>query len=612
MLSIGICVRERRLSIAELLLKGQSLELKGAYELPFDGGSDLERNRVMLVQRLRELREKFKGEGVRFCFGLPQSQISSFPLAFPFKEKFKILKTLPFELEEKSPFPPETALFDARISQITDKGGCRALCFAALKESADGFLQLLKAAGLSPHLLTAEGSALANLIEGGAKCAFFPAGRRGSKAPALYLYLGLYESAALFFRGGALESVFAIDWGASAIISKMRERYHLGFEEALKEFFDKSFILTEQKGWTKEQAVFSRLIKSELAVLIPKIRLLELSLKTRSEGEIQEAAVFGPGSAVKNLSAFLSEELSLNFSRLRDLPKLPGLDLSDPKSHLFLIPFGLAVEGLKKAPYSGLNLIHSLKKPEAISLFPKSVRPALMALGAALFVWTAYSFLRDRESRWLADQIHSVFVSYGKKIALMRESQVDIDSVRDFLRDQKALAKNESLIKERISGPGPMDWLQTLTKGMDPKPEWDMRIAYLKLKDQKVSLAGEISGPYLEALKLRLQSLAKGPLEGFQPPKRSPQSLPEAENSSPPPPPPPFLEGGLQKGAGAAGNSRPPAPANRPSKQTAPPAPPASLRKPDPASPIKSPPAETSAGANRQSFAFSFELKRDI
>ena len=531
MLSLGVHIRERGLSAVELLLKGSSLELKAAYNLPFESSqASPEKKRVMIVQRLQELRQKFKGENVRFCFGLPQSQTSCFPLDFPFKEKFKILKTLPFEIEDKSPFQSEKTFFDARITKITEQGRSRALCFAAPEESVGEFLQLLKASGTPLHLLTTDGSALANLIEGGKECALSPASRKSGKS-ALYIYLGLWESAALFFKDGCLEAISAIEWGITSLVSKMEARYHLPFDKALEEFFEKSFILTEQKGFTKEQIFFSRLIKSELSVLTPKLRLLELSFKTQNSAEIPEGIIFGPGSAIKNLSAFLSEELSMNFFRAEDLPRFPQMDLADPKNHSFLIPFGLAMEGLKKAPYGGVNLLRSLKTG-GFSFFPKPARPALMAFAAALVIFTAYSFVRERGSRHLADQIHSVFVNYGKKIAFMKEREIDVDSVKSFLEEREALSQNESFIKERISGPNPMDWLQTLTKGIDPKPEWDMRISYLKLSGGKVDLAGEINKPYFENLKSRLKALAKGPLEALSLPEKIPERSPQSEKAA--------------------------------------------------------------------------------
>ena len=543
MLSLGIHIRERSLSAVELLLKGAALELKGACKIPLESCASAEQRRLMIAQKLQELGGRFKGGSARFCFGLPQSQVSCFPISFPFKEKFKILKTLPFEIEDKSPFLSDKTFSDARIAKITAGGQSRALCFAAPEEKTGEFLQLIKASGISLHLLTADGSALANLIEGGSSGALSPARQAGGR-PSLYIYLGLWESAALFFKEGSLEAISAIDWGISAIIRKMEARYQIPFDKALDEFFDKSFILTEQKGWTKEQVFFSRLIKSETAALLPKLRLLELSFKTQSGlPGIEEGLVFGPGSAIKNLSAYLSGELSMSFSRLKALPRLPGLDLTDPKNHSFLIPFGLAMEGLKKAPYSGVNLLHSLN-PGGISFFPKAARPALAALGAALFVFAVYSFARDRSSRQLADQMRSVFVNYGKKIAFMRESQVSADSVKGFLDDQKALLQSGEFIKKRSSGPGPIDWLQALTKGVGPRPEWGMRIAYLKLKDRKVQLKGEISRPYLETLKGRLKALAKGPLEEL-PPERTPQSAPpNPPEDSAAPPPPSFLSGG--------------------------------------------------------------------
>ena len=235
-----------------------------------------------------------------------------------------------------------------------------------LRENVKSFLQLSKHLKIKPYLLSTEGSALANLVEKWGAINFQE--QKGNHF--LSIYLDFYESIVLFFEDGHLNHISTIDWGASSIVREMEKRYKLSFETARIQFSEKAFILTEQKGFTKDQIFFSSLIKKELSFLIHKLQLLKLSLETKKDLKIKEASLLGPGSVIKNISAFLSAELSFNVSRVKTLPSLPAVDFSEAKNHSFLVAWGLAMEGLKKPPYGGLNLLQAIYKKQ-FSLFPK-------------------------------------------------------------------------------------------------------------------------------------------------------------------------------------------------------------------------------------------------
>ena len=110
--------------------------------------------------------ERYQRENSRFCFALAQHQISSFQASFPFRERFKILRTLPFEIEDKSPFRLSKVLFDIRFSSISEANQADIICFLTPRQNATQFLDLIKKTKISPHLLSAEAVAIANLIEG--------------------------------------------------------------------------------------------------------------------------------------------------------------------------------------------------------------------------------------------------------------------------------------------------------------------------------------------------------------------------------------------------------------------------------------------------------------
>ena len=293
MLSIGIHITESSVHFAELSLEGPKPKLE-SFEEHFFEDQDIEEEKVLfIVRHIEKIEEKHKGKTLRFCYGLSQNSVTSFLVKFPFKEKFKILKTIPFEIEDKSPFRPDKVFFDARICKIKDQNKSSALCFVTPEENVNEFLEFSSKLKKPPYLLSCSASALANLLESWNK----PLSQiQNPRYHSIYIYLGVENSQILFYKEGYLEHISVLDWTMVGIVKEMEKMYKLTAEKAWEEFFEKSFILTLEKGFTKEQIFFSNLIKKKISLLIPKLQLFKISLETEQKIKIEEAVLFGPGS----------------------------------------------------------------------------------------------------------------------------------------------------------------------------------------------------------------------------------------------------------------------------------------------------------------------------
>ena len=213
---------------------------------------------------------------------------------------------------------------------------------------------------------------------------------------------------------------------------------------------------------------------------------------------------------IKNFTAFLTAETSINFSRLKTLTDFPFFEPHNKPSAL--IALGLALEGLKRSPYQGLNFLQSMKK-EAFSLFPKKWQVAGLAFSLFFVVFTAYAFVRQQESSKILDKIQSVFTDYGKKIAFMQESQVSVESLNSFLEKEKAKSENEQIVRDKLSLPNPMDQLQIITQRLGDAEKWNLTIRHLKLEDRKVEIKGVLNKSQLQKFKSQLEGLAKGQIK---------------------------------------------------------------------------------------------------
>ena len=506
MVSIGIHISQDSVCFAELSLEGAQPKLNSFHEHFFESQISQKEKILFISRQLEKIEHKYKGKALRFCYGLSQNLVTSFSIQFPFKEKFKILKTLPYEIEEKSPFHPDKIFFDARICKIKDENKSSVLCFVTSEENVNEFLALSGKLKKTPYLLSCEGSALANLLELWNR----PLSQiQNPRIHSTYIHLGEKNSLIFFYKEGHLAHISVLDWAVADIVEKMKQLYKLKTKKAWGEFFEKSFILTEIKGFTKEQIFFSNLIKKQIQLLVPKLKLFKISLETEQKTQIKEIIIFGPGSMIKNLTAFLTAELSMHISRLKNFED-PYFEWSNKP--MTFVALGLALEGLKSSPYQGLNFLQSLKK-EALSLFPRKWLKTGLTLFLGFSVLTAYAFIRKRESSLLLKKMEALFIDHGKKIAFLKGSHVNIESVKSFLETERAKTDNEKIVKNKLDSPNPIDSLELITKKIGKAEKWNLRIHYLKAEDRTVKVEGLVDKSSLGKLKSQLESLAKGRLQ---------------------------------------------------------------------------------------------------
>ena len=516
--SIGIHIQEHSLNIVGISPEGKIIETR---VIPLEPYNTREQKYIQIVRLLKALEKEYKKEVVRFCFALPQNQVSHFKSWFPFREKFKLIKTLPFEIEDHSPFQPEKVFFDSRVSLCPRENKHAVLCFLTPRETVQEFNEMIKGTKIIPYLLSAEGAVLATLLEG-----LNPSPE--GVGSAVYIYLGWTQSPALLFHEGRLETLSHLSWGFQPIVEAMKKTYRLNTEQAKAQFAEKAFVLMEREGATREQVFFSSLIKKEVNRFVEKFRFLQISMETETELKFQKVFLIGPGSLIKNLPAFLSRTLPLPFARLKTLSGFPEWNPEDRHKQNLLVPLGLAVEGLRRPPYSGLNLLRSLNEKKTLN-FQNKWKQTFTAVGLSFAVLTGYALIKNRESRRLAENVHSVFMNYGQKIAFLRPSKIHEEAVEDFLKKKELEQNSKKLLEETLSRPNPLDYMKTLASLLKAEPEWNLKITALKIKGRAIDIKGTVNGAYLKVFKTRLQTLAENnilkekPLRGKKFPARTPK-----------------------------------------------------------------------------------------
>ena len=516
MVSLGLYISKESFFIAEVSLSGQKPKILYLQETFWLDLESEEEKMALLSQKIQEREQANKGQNIRICCSLPQNFVSSFSLQLPFKERFKILKTIPFEVEDHTPFQSNKVLFDVKICQIQEKNKTHLLSFVTPEESVQDFLKITQGLNRPIHLLSCSVASLANLLETWNTPLSKPQSPDSSMDS--YLYLGIENSYLFFYKRGFLHHVSVLDWGCGGIVEEMQSAYKLSREKAWEEFFNKAFLLTQVKGFTKEQVFFSNLVKKHTEEFIPKFNLLKMSLAAKKDIKISNMMLFGPGAMVKNLSSFLSDCLNLSVYKSKRLTAFPNWNWRDKPSALIAV--GLTLEGLKRYPYPGLDFLSFQKESPSLFSLGKMKNRILFGL-LALFILSSYAFVKKYETDQVLDQVQGVFKEYAQKIAYLATDKIEVEEVKSYLKEQNKKWSAEEQIQKELSKPSPMEALEKIVMKIGSAEDWALSLEQLKISGLNVEIRGSIEADQFKSFQDLMQSLASTKIENLQKTEKS-------------------------------------------------------------------------------------------
>ena len=522
MISLGLYISKESFFIAEVCLSGQKPKILYIEEVFWLNLKSEEEKMALLSKKIEEREQVYKGQSLRICCSLPQNFVSSFSLQLPFKERFKILKTIPFEVEDHTPFQSNKVLFDVKVCQIESKNKAHVLSFVTPEESVQDFLKILQGLNRPIHLLSCSAASLANLLETWNT----PLSKAQNPDSSIdtYLYLGIESSYLFFYNQGFLRHVSVLDWGCGGIVEGMQAAYKLSREKVWREFFNKAFLLSQIKGFTKEQVFFSNLVRKHIEDFIPKFNLLKMSLIAQKDIKVSQMVLFGPGAMIKNLSAFLSERLALSVYKSKHLTAFPNWSWREKPAALIAV--GLTLEGLKRYPYPGLDFLH-FKKQDTSLLSLKNVKSRVFIYVSAFFVFISYAFVKNYETDKVLYQVQTVFKEFAKKIAYLPSKKIEIQEVESFLKkqDEKHLAENE--IQKELQKSSPIKALEKIVMKIGSAEDWSLSLEHLKISGLNVEMRGSLEAGRLKSFQSLMQTLASTKVEGM----KKLESRENAENS---------------------------------------------------------------------------------
>ena len=470
--------------------------------LPISLDLNEERKEIELCLQLKELQRKYPPHQHFFVFSIPGEHITERSLTFPFKEKFKILKALPYEIEPLLPIPLEHIVYGSKISYRTDTYA-KVLAYVADKKWVSDFLNLVKKSGLEePYIITPESSSLANLFEDYDSPPLNLKNSSIAPADQIKIFLSYKSSLSLVFsKNHAIES-YNLHWGAWPLIQNIADKFRQSNDQALKYFHENAFITKEDSLDASQTTSLLKIMKKSASELTRQIRLM--MLHARKGAVFKEIIIFGPAANIQNLPAYLSNIFEIPVKRLTSYKRF-HVPLE------YLPALGTALEGLKKPQNPPVNFMtHFRSDAYRMIKFSKVKQARLKSLALIFCVFLIYAFIRDFQSSKLQDSAGQIFSSQARKTARLKTREISVSNVKKFLKKKKKSSKAQQLFGSIPQMPFAMKKLEKITRAVENPELWSLELTELDIQGSKVTMSGFIAETYLKTLKKNLNSIAGG------------------------------------------------------------------------------------------------------
>lgn len=524
MFSIGIDIGSYSVKVAKVSSspKGYELIHYSEYPLSQDPSRD---NQLEIIEILREIQSKLWEEGTQIVVGAHQFEVSIRRREFPFRERHKIIKSLPFELEDDIPFSAENSMFDAKITHFVGNTA-HVLACACPKEHLIQIIKHVNDGGLQPDIISVDGLAITNLFEEWRESPweypadFMPA-PDASSVDAI-ISIGHKTTTLAVVKDGYLLDLRLIDWGGKDIAELIASRYSMHYLEALKELRKKAFILTNNDGATREQVALSDVIKTAVDSLAQKLQLALVDIKSQYQIDYRQAILVGGVSQLRNLGAYLTQKLEIASNRLGHLDRLPQLDFSaSPNSEVSQITaIGLAIEGVKRAKNPPINLLKGdfAKQNQTFRLLWDKWGYATKMLAAVFILLVLWGSLRISLSTSNSEVAYDLLRTQAKTI--LDSKRPNDREIKSYIREQERKLQVKEMIDSLQGINSTLDILKQISAlAPNSKRPTGLNVRVFNVNSDTVNIVGEASRvEIINKIQAALKSAAiKGEIQTNQP-----------------------------------------------------------------------------------------------
>lgn len=517
---VGIDLGSYNVKVAEMEVSSRGFKLTRLTEYPLSQDPNHDR-RIELIDLLLRLSNQYNHE-IHFIFGIQQRLVSLRQCHFPFRERHKILKSVAFELEDDIPFTPEDAIFDVKVLQYK-KNQSEVIAVVCPKAHIQNLMELCHDGSVQPHIVSVEGLATANLFsrwidslgEEGHKVEEEDTDESPSKHPAhVILQMGHTSTLLMIFKGEVLFDVRNIDFGGQSVAEVIANTYKIQPTEAGRELREKSYILLNDEGATRDQIIFSDVIKKSFHDFSTQVRLTLLEKQTRFNLKYNEILITGGLSQIRNIGPYLTQHLEIPTNRLGNLSVLPEMGTEIDTSSLTwgATAIGLAMEGFRKPKDPAINLLKGefANKSDGFQRHWERWSHTVKVVAVALVLLFIFAVVRNQLAQSIDEQARVQMKKQAKTIAGLKGRQASEGKIRKLVKEKKKFKKSLDSVQKIQKLNLAMHVLKRISEATPTRPAIKINVRGLKITHTKVTIEGEIRDPtHLTTFVKSLQTIAK-------------------------------------------------------------------------------------------------------
>ena len=495
MISVGVDIGTFSIKVAEVEATSKSYVLRRLQEFPYS--PDLTKDRkIEIIDVLRNLLSTYDPDHTQFVFGIAQKFVSARLLNFPFRERFKIQRAVVSQLEDELPFGADDAVFEVKITRFNGKTA-DVMALAVPTEHVSDIIDLARDCGVQPKIVSSEGMGLSNLFE---RWSLPPPEAPpalveipGARPAEIVLQIGHASTDLLVYADGLLQAIRHVDFGAINIADAIAAKFSLNPLQAMGELQTKGFILLDPAQGSREQANFSAVIEGAVKGLTSRLRLIMLELQSEHNLQWTRGSILGGTAQLKNLGAFLTQQLQIPFNRHRQFEHHPaGGFEGDP--HLELVggvAVGLAIESLRRPRNPAVTFLKGefALQGNAFRVLWEKWGYAGKIAGTAFAMLLGYSCARQTLTTTMLEQSAEVLGKQAQTIAGLKKG-ASPDKIRKFISAQEAIDKARKQSEKVVQINSAADVLDLLSANVPGREAVKLEIKRLSIDGEKAEVHG--------------------------------------------------------------------------------------------------------------------------
>ncbi len=504
MRSIGIDIGAYGVKVVDLLVTNRSIEIKDVFEVPLNSDPAYHK-RIPSLEILQEIAANIDPGKTKVVFAIQQQHVTLRHKVFPFRERAKILKSLPFELEDDIPFNQESAIFESKILRF-QKTGAEVIAFATPNEFVAELINYGHDASIDPDILSCEAAALSTLFEDwsapprvhdvevasqegtSTELSFHP------DAGKILLHIGHERSVLCAFHNGILLASRTLFFGGLNIVRSIQKQYNIPYAEALKGFTEKGFILNSPEGASHDQVAFSQAISVALNEFVEDVRRSVLEIQTDFKVRIGHIDVSGGVSPLPNLCTYLTQCFEIPCNLLRPFATLGRTEIADSLGARCTIALGLALEGARRPINPAVNFRKGAFSKENLSLklFWQKWSYAAKLAGIAVAALYVFAFIRDPLAIGLLDASNALVRNKAQEAGLKR-GQNGPSQLRRFVQDQDKEIKRRKSLNQLQDINSAMSVMNKLSLLAPPKARTKLDVRRFYVFNDLLTVEGDVA-----------------------------------------------------------------------------------------------------------------------